>query len=42
MNKYRGLDAVTSYERQEESTSEIFHESSNMKRIEGSLGADRG
>lgn len=35
MNKYRGLNAAVSYERQEESTSEIFHESSKMKQIDG-------
>jgi SagB-type dehydrogenase family enzyme len=34
-NKYRGLNAVASYERQEESVSEIFHEGSKMKRIDG-------
>lgn len=35
MKKYRGLNAVTSYERQDESISEVFHEISKMKRIDG-------
>ena len=35
MANYRGLNAVASYERKDESTSEVFHENSKMKRIDG-------